>query len=117
MHDVEKSPAWFECNMQLHDGIAIPHHMVQPGMDGYRTPPGEDDASLPSPLPLSATDSHFGLQRGLEQPDERLSWKQRMKHFTWTFFALTMATGGIANILASGRYTSRFPDRTSDGQW
>ena len=35
--------------------------------------------------------------------DERLEWRQRIRHFTWNFFSLTMATGGIANVLYSGR--------------
>lgn len=33
-----------------------------------------------------------------------LSWKKRIRHFTWAFFTLTMATGGIANVL----YESKF---------
>ena len=32
-----------------------------------------------------------------------LSWKKRVKHVTWAFFTLTMATGGIANALSRGR--------------
>ena len=34
----------------------------------------------------------------------RLSWKQRIRHITWAFFTLTMATGGIANVLCSGEW-------------
>lgn len=29
----------------------------------------------------------------------RIGWKQRIKHFTWTWFAMNMATGGIANVM------------------
>lgn len=42
-------------------------------------------------------------------PSERsgkLSWRQRIRHFTWAYFTLTMATGGIANVLYAGK-TSR----------
>ncbi|KMK58016.1 C4-dicarboxylate/malic acid transporter, putative [Aspergillus fumigatus Z5] len=28
-----------------------------------------------------------------------LSWKKRIRHFTWAFFTLSMSTGGIANAL------------------
>lgn len=34
-----------------------------------------------------------------------LTWKQRIRHFTWAYFTLTMATGGIANVLNAGQYS------------
>ncbi|KAI8937211.1 hypothetical protein NX059_006419 [Plenodomus lindquistii] len=38
-----------------------------------------------------------------------LSFKQRIRHFTWTWFTLTMATGGIANVLYTLPHPYRFP--------
>ncbi|KAI9933406.1 hypothetical protein MW887_007879 [Aspergillus wentii] len=36
-----------------------------------------------------------------------LSWKKRIRHFTWAYFTLTMATGGIANVLYTIPYRFR----------
>ena len=33
---------------------------------------------------------------------EKLQWRERIRHYTWTFFTMTMATGGIANVLYEG---------------
>lgn len=33
----------------------------------------------------------------------KLSWKERIRHLTWGFFTLTMATGGLANALYAGQ--------------
>jgi hypothetical protein len=37
-----------------------------------------------------------------EEKPKNLSWSRRMKHVTWAWFTLTMATGGIANVLHTG---------------
>lgn len=40
---------------------------------------------------------------------DTLGWRDRIRHFTWTFFSLTMATGGIANVLFTGnKHMNRF---------
>ena len=34
--------------------------------------------------------------------DQKLGFRERIRHFTWTWFCMTMATGGIANVLYTG---------------
>jgi len=63
---------------------------------------------LPVPLPpalrlMSAwNDSKDSCGKPIEPPDKhvhRLAIRERVRHFTWTWFTMTMATGGIANVL------------------
>ena len=39
-----------------------------------------------------------------EKAHQGLRWRERIRHFTWTWFTMTMATGGIANVLYTGMY-------------
>ena len=93
----------------------------QPGDDGWRTPTIEDSDH---PLNLRLVNGSRRAQlveqlHGLQPRKERLApqhsaetsqdyptnltWKQRVKHVTWAWFTMTMATGGIANVLSSGK--------------
>ena len=114
-------------DLPLHRGIYLPKHMIPPGQEGYRTPTVEDyerhatnstpeehdqnDGSscdphthIPSPYPGRSTKHPHNLS-SLNVGyliGEKLQWKERIRHFTWTFFTMTMATGGIANVIYNG---------------
>lgn len=103
-----------------------PKHPLPPGQDGYRTPKMEDyelqhnvTAAQAQSGGLSNNSSHLRLPyippsflgRQSQNPSHsslaqsilnHLQWRERIRHYTWTFFAMTMATGGIANVLYSG---------------
>lgn len=36
-----------------------------------------------------------------------LPWRERVKHTTWAYFTMTMATGGLANVLHTGSLIDR----------
>ncbi|KAI9797282.1 MAG: hypothetical protein M1833_005578 [Piccolia ochrophora] len=106
---------------------AIPRHLLPPEDDGYRTPTIEDlendhahrraqvasvrddESNIPPQLrsQLLADEAPRAPRRddSSDVTDGKmklnLNWKQRIKHFTWTFYLLTMATGGVANVIHS----------------
>ena len=112
-------------DLAVHRGVPIPSHMKTPGQDGYRTPTVEDyelhlrstsqesqqvpihDGSKlaappqerPTGRPRSPLTASFITLLPLL---EKLHWKERLRHFTWSWFTLTMSTGGIANVLYNG---------------
>lgn len=43
-------------------------------------------------------------QRATNSSASTLSWRKRIRHVTWAYFTLTMATGGLANVLYAGEY-------------
>ncbi|KAG9206790.1 hypothetical protein G6514_000077 [Epicoccum nigrum] len=66
------------------------------GLDDYATPSDgmKDDASVIAPRsqkPVALADD--------DRRHAKLPWRERIRHFTWTWFCLTMATGGLANVL------------------
>ncbi len=105
-------------------GIYLPKHMMPPGQDGYRTLTVEDyerhaangvqrEHNQSSKSNYDPPARQFTLNLGPSgkyHPNwssvnisymigEKLQWKERIRHFTWTFFRITMATGGIANVI------------------
>ena len=119
----------------LDRGIHPPKHMLSPGQDGYRTPTIEDfeaqnDGCITSnaaPTPNQVvTPNGYSTPNSLQHriPHTRhhlnlsssslahsildeLHWRERARHYTWTFFTMTMATGGISNVLYNGTLTLR----------
>ena len=109
--------------MRIAHGLPIPLHMRSPLEDGYRTPTGEDyehhfrafrlmggqiDGATHL-LPIHPGHFHYSQPQSArsrlsfatvtEKLDEKLAWRQRIRHFTWNFFSLNMATGGIASVI------------------
>ncbi|KAL8865059.1 MAG: hypothetical protein Q9174_007093, partial [Haloplaca sp. 1 TL-2023] len=128
----EKSEDGQPDGFEFHHGMPIPRHMTQPGQDGWRTPTFEDyerdraervnrghglkekvESSNESPSSRPQSSGRLGVQsvaKLAEQLDhglEKLHWRIRIRHFTWNFFSMTMATGGIANVLYTVPF--RFP--------
>lgn len=56
--------------------------------------------------PLLATEHNANSFDGTRQPkaerfpSERVTFRRRLKHFTWSWFTITMSTGGIALLLS-----------------
>ena len=117
-------------------GMPIPSHMRSPGQDGYRTPIIEDfemrngcpttPIGAPTPSGVATPSSlHHRQPHGRHQLDlsssslahsilDKLHWRERIRHYTWTYFTMTMATGGIANVLHTGMLSVRGPESLSD---
>ena len=100
--------------LPMHNGMPIPPHMKIPGQDGYRTPTVEDyelhlRKRSHNPRHISLDDEGEAGHASQPRPGlspvlilEKLNWKGRIRHFTWSWFTLTMSTGGIANVLFNG---------------
>ena len=118
-------------------GMHIPKHMAFPGQDGHRTSTIEDYAcqncgpTTPSgartPNLVATPDGHLTPNSAHHRPPhfrhhldpsnsslaqsilDKLHWRERIRHYTWTFFTMTMATGGIANVVYAGKLSRRYP--------
>ena len=105
-------------------GAPLSHPTAIPGQDGYRTPTIEDydqhgrqnqpyrrpggHSTSSSFMRLPISTAFSGNAQNLSNTSinndfwQKLEWRERIRHYTWTFFTMTMATGGIANVLYSG---------------
>ncbi len=119
-----KTPRILKDDTHMLRGVHIPNHMLSPGQDGYRTPTIEDyevhsygptianSTKAPTEVATSSSvhhwspHSHYHLNiHSISHVHilDHLHWRERIRHFTWTYFAINMATGGIANVLYTGK--------------
>ena len=133
--DSEEPRRTVQDDTSVYRGMHIPKHMRSPGQDGYRTPTIEDyEAQNSGPTTPSGARTPNGVatSNGHSTPNsmhhrqpharhhlnlsssslahsilDKLHWRERIRHYTWTFFTITMATGGIANVLYTGEPSVR----------
>ena len=85
-------------------------HHVSPGQRGYCTPHVDEASEYGQHLQFVSSaiyrahiqqQNHSKLTHKLSLSNKikDLPWRERVKHYTWTYFTMTMATGGIANVL------------------
>lgn len=131
LEEQERSQEKLTEGLDVHQGIPVPRHMSLPGQDGWRTPTVHDyerekfetvdgehatrdrrgrnkhpAITPPHAAGILSIQSVVHLASQIDMGLERLHWRERIRHFTWTFFTLTMATVGIANVLYTGRSPS-----------
>lgn len=92
-----------------------------PAGNGFITPvyrdPGLPNNNLPLELPYLTPGSdgrhHLDMRSTILAHSifQKLEWRERIRHYTWSFFTMTMATGGIANVLYTGTVTASFLSR------
>lgn len=105
-----------------HYGLEIPHY--QPSISRSSTLPATSRPATPpdnfelSPYPSTenlrqkATDEESqmdDLKKHIhDQPQyrQKLGYKERIKHFTWAWYTLTMSTGGLALLISVQPFTS-----------
>ena len=80
---------------QTSGGIIDTHYLPQDGcakeqLDRFRQ--SESRSAFPSGQPR--------CNSTIQQDD--LPWRERLKHTTWAYFTMCMATGGLANALHAG---------------
>ncbi|EAW15146.1 tellurite-resistance/dicarboxylate transporter family protein [Aspergillus clavatus NRRL 1] len=56
-------------------------------------------------IPPTSSQSDSGFLENQLEKQHRLSLRERLRHFTWAWYTLTMSTGGLALLIASQPYT------------
>jgi hypothetical protein len=78
-----------------HGGRYADGHPYNPALHEYINPQTEGQASRMAVL---------GQQSDEDCMEKRYGIRDRVGCFTWTWFTITMATGGIANVLHASEY-------------
>lgn len=108
IEDVENNNGYFPSIQLTHQSLprTPPRCETPPVLSEFRnrtaaqqngvSQPGSNAGTAPIPLRWSGR---------FPQP---LSWQERIRHLTWSYFTLTMATGGLANVLYTIPFRSRW---------
>lgn len=121
-----------EHNIPSHDtisrqGTTNPRLTLSSGQDGYRTPTVEEyelnrDPNMRGQRSDGLSNNNLHYSRHPGNPSnvslahsilDELQWRERIRHYTWTFSTITMAAGGISNVL----YTDMVEDMKKSTDW
>lgn len=72
-----------------------------------------DDDTIGENLQRVVTKTYNGVKETMQEAMDQITFKQRIKHFTWANFCFPMSTGGIALLL--GVLPKRFDGLTTIG--
>lgn len=74
----------------------------------------QSTASVGHSLQTAVSRRYTGMKETIQEARDQITFKQRMKHFTWAWFTFPMSTGGIAMLL--GVTPHRFPGLDAIGK-
>lgn len=102
-------PEWVTSNP--FEDLNLASEKAEPGLDKRTISSGDQVPDLEKVATEKSKEKRAECGHDSNQPQRaedhergNLKWRERVRHFTWTWFTMTMATGGIANVLYTGTF-------------